>query len=634
MPANKQSKKKWLIALALIAMTATAYWEIAGHGFVSYDDDVYVVSNAHVQRGISWDNVAWAFRTTSAANWHPLTWLSHMLDVQLFGLNPAGHHFTSLLLHITNVVLLFLVLEVMTGALWPSTLVAALFAIHPINVESVAWIAERKNLLSTAFWLLTMWMYVRYASHPGWNKYLAVLASFALALMCKPMVVTLPFALLLLDYWPLDRLRNTAADSPNDKTDNPGKRSREVEATRAYPRRSLSQLAIEKAPLVLLAAVSSVITVRAQQAGGAVGTTEVFPLSVRFENAAVSCADYLLDLVWPFRLAVFYPHPRTALPAWQVGLAALVLLGITAIVVRRALLSRYLPMGWLWYLGTLIPVIGIVQVGLQSRADRYAYVPLIGIFIVIAFYAGERAKGHAAHENRFAIAAACVLIALTIVTRVQASYWRNSITLFQRAVEVTKDNYVAHNNLGELLAQQGNLDEAAAHFADALEINPSFAHARHNMGMILVQRGKLDEAISEFSKAVEMEPTFTDAYNKLGAALASRGKLDEAIVNFSKAIEIDPAYGSAHANLGSVYEQQGKISDAIAAYSRALQFTADTTMAAQTHFKLGRLLARTGKRKEAVRHYTEALRLKPDFTQAQKALNDITANTDQSVPDQ
>lgn len=633
MPRHPHLNNKWFIALALIALTTTVYWEIRDHGFVSYDDDVYVVSNAHVQRGLNWGNVEWAFTTTSAANWHPLTWLSHMLDVQLFGLNPAGHHLTSLSLHVANVVLLFFVLQMMTGALWPSALVAALFAIHPINVESVAWVAERKNLLSTTFWLLTMWAYVRYASQPSWNKYLVVCASFGLALMCKPMVVTLPFALLLLDYWPLDRLKSTFAESANDKADKSNKRGKEVEAKRAYPRRSVSQLMIEKTPLLLLAAASSVITVSAQQTGGAVGTTEVFPLSVRFENAAVSYAHYLLDVIWPFRLAVFYPHPRSSLPVWQVGLAALVLLGITAIVVRRMLRSRYLPLGWLWYLGALIPVIGIVQVGLQSRADRYAYVPLIGIFVVITFYVAEWAKGHATRGNQLAIAAACILIALAIATRVQASYWRNSSTLFQRAVEVTKDNYVAHNNLGELLAQQGNLDEAAAHFAAALEINPSFAHARHNMGMILVQRGKLDEAISEFSKAVEIEPAFTDAYNKLGAALASRGKLDEAIANFSKAIEINPAYGSAHANLGSAYEQQGRTADAIAAYSRAVQFTADTTMAAQTHFKLGRLLAKIGKRKEAIQHYTEAVRLKPDFTQAQKALSDIATEADRSVPD-
>ena len=633
MPANKPSIHKWFITLGLTALTLTAYWEIKDHSFVSYDDDVYVVSNAHVQKGLSWSNVAWAFTSTGAANWHPLTWLSHMLDVQLFGLNPAGHHLTSLMLHIANVVLLFLVLQVMTGALWPSALVAALFAVHPINVESVAWVAERKNLLSTFFWLLTMLAYVRYARRPASSKYCVVLISFALALMSKPMVVTLPFALLLMDCWPLDRLKSTDSVSTSEKADNSKRPRKQVEAKLSYPKRSVRQLVIEKAPLFLLAAVSSVITVRAQQTGGAVGTTEVFPLPVRFENAAVSYAHYLLDIVWPFRLAVFYPHPGAALPVSQVGLSTLVLLGISAIVAMRARRSRYLPAGWLWYLGTLIPVIGLVQVGLQSRADRYAYVPVIGIFVAVVWYVAEIANGRATRERIVTITAACALVALTSITRVQASYWQNSITLFQRAVDVTRNNYVAHNNLGELLAQQGKLDEATTHFAAAIEINPSFAHARHNMGMILVQRGDLDDAISEFSKAIELEPTFADAYNKLGAALASRGKLDEAIANFSKATEINPAYGSAHANLGSAYEQQGRIADAIAAYSRALQFTADTSMVAQTHFKLGRLLAKTGKRKEAIQNFREALRLKPDFTQAQQALNNITADADQVVPE-
>lgn len=631
MLAVKRSNKQWLITFALVVLTATAYWEIKDHTFVSYDDDVYVVSNARVQSGLSWRNAGWAFASASAANWHPLTWLSHMADVQLFGLNPAGHHLTSLLVHVANVLLLFWVLQLMTGALWQSALVAALFAVHPINVESVAWVAERKNLLSTFFWLLTMWAYVRYARQPAWNTYLVVFASFALALMSKPMVVTLPFVLMLLDYWPFDRVK-TATKSADDKADNRRKRGKQVEAARTYPRRSIGQLGMEKAPLLLLAALSSLITVRAQQAGGAVGTTGVFPLSVRFENALVSYIQYLLDLVWPFRLAVFYPHPRAALAAWQVGFSALALLGITAIVVLRVKRSRYLTMGWLWYLGTLIPVIGIVQVGLQSRADRYAYLPLVGIFVAIAWYAGEKAKGRTTLKNGLAIGAGCILIALTIATRVQSGYWQNSITLFQRALAVTDDNYVAHNDLGELLAQQGKLDEAAAQFAAALAINPRFAHARHNMGMMLVQRGKLDEAISEFSKAVEIDPAFADAFNKLGAALANEGRLDEAITNFSKAIEINPAYSSAHANLGSAYEQQGRTADAIAAYFSALQFTADSTMAAQTHFRLGKLFAKTGKRNEAAQHYNEALRLKPDYAQAKQALNQLLDDRDQSLP--
>jgi len=629
MPADRSANKKWLIAFALIALTATAYWEIRDHSFVSYDDDVYVVANAQVQRGLSWQGLGWAFTATSAANWHPLTWLSHMLDVQLFGLNPAGHHIMSLLIHIANVLVLYLLLEAVTGALWPSALVAALFAVHPINVESVAWIAERKNVLSTLFWLLTICAYLRYASRPSTSRYTLVVVSFALALMCKPMVVTLPFVLLLFDYWPLDRFEKST--TKHEDTSPQKKRARHVEMKPPYPARSIRQLLIEKLPLIVLAIFSSVMTVKAQRSGGAVGTTELFPVLIRFENAAVSYALYLLDVVWPLRLAVFYPHPRAALPLWQVVLSILVLIAISSFVALRAR-HAYLTTGWLWYLGTLVPVIGLVQVGLQSRADRYAYVPLIGIFIAVVWLAVNWARNHEIRKKGLTIVASCLVIALTIATRVQASYWQNSVTLFQRAVDVTTDNYVAHNNLGELFAQQGRLDEASMHFTKALEINPSFAHARHNMGMIFVQRGNLDEAISEFQKAIELEPTFADAYNKLGAALANRGRLDEAIASFSKAIEINPAYGSAHANLGSVYEQQGRLPEAIAEYTLAIRSTADTAMAAQTHFKLGRLLAKTGKRKEAVENFKEALRLKPDFAQAQQALNSITQENG-STPD-
>jgi len=622
MLADRSANKKWIIAFALIVLTTTAYWEIREHSFVSYDDDVYVVANAQVQRGLTWQGVGWAFKSTSAANWHPLTWLSHMLDVQLFGLNPAGHHLTSLLIHIANVVLLYLLLEAVTGALWPSAIVAALFAVHPINVESVAWIAERKNVLSTLFWLLTICAYVRYASRPATSRYILVVISFALALMCKPMVVTLPFVLLLFDYWPLNRLRKSS-----NKDEEPiitTKRAREVESKPCCPARTIRQLVIEKVPLIVLAIVSSVMTVKAQRSGGAVGTTEVFPVLIRFENAAVSYARYLLDVVWPLRLAVFYPHPRAALPLWQVVTSILVLIAISSFVVLRARRYAYLTTGWLWYLGTLVPVIGLVQVGLQSRADRYAYVPLIGIFIAIVWLAEHWSRDHGIRKKSLTVVAVSILIALAIATRVQAGYWRNSVTLFQRAVDVTSNNYVAHNNLGELLAQQGRLDEAAMHFTKALDINPSFAHARHNMGMIFVQRGNLDEAIPEFQQAIELEPAFADAYNKLGAALASRGRLDEAIENFSKAIEVNPTYSSAHANLGSAYEQQGRLIEAITEYALAIQSTADTTMAAQTHFKLGRLLAKTGKRKEAAENFKEALRLKPDFAQAQQALNNIT----------
>jgi tetratricopeptide (TPR) repeat protein len=308
------------------------------------------------------------------------------------------------------------------------------------------------------------------------------------------------------------------------------------------------------------------------------------------------------------------------------------LAGISALAIALAKRSRYLPVGWFWYLGTLIPVIGIVQVGLQSRADRYAYIPLIGIFVLAVWSAFDWAKGRRLRVTLLAVSSAAVLTALTVTTRIQSSYWQNGITVFQHALSVTEKNYVADNNLGELFAQQGRLDEAAEHFASALEINPRFAQARHNMGMMLVQRGKLDEAIDEFSKAVEIDPKFADAYNKLGAALAGKGRLDEAAANFSKALDVDPTYAPAHANLGSLYEQQGKIDEAVASYTNALKSMADKTMSAQTHLRLGKLLIRIGKRGEAQEHYREALRLKPDYTQAQQALNKLIADMDQSAP--
>lgn len=615
MQAEKRSGKKRIIVLALIALTLIAYWGVKDNGFVSYDDETYVVGNAQVRGGLV--NAPWALTATSAANWHPLTWLSHMLDWQLFGANPAGHHVVSLLIHASSVVVLFWMLHLMTGAVWRSALAAALFAVHPINVESVAWIAERKNVLSTLFWLLTICAYVWYARKPGWRRYSVVVVSFVAGLLSKPMLVTLPFALMLLDYWPLGRIDRWQAAPVAAKKQ---KKRIKTDDARIFQITSLRNAIIEKVPLLLLCVASSVITLKAQQAGGAVGSTETFPLVVRFQNAIVSYARYLLDMVWPFQLGVFYPHPRAALPAWQLALAAIVLLAVTALSFRFAKRFRYAPVGWLWYLGTLVPVIGIVQVGLQSRADRYAYIPLIGIFTAIAWLSNDWAGGRPLRERNLAVAAALVLIALTIGTRYQASTWRNSATLFERAIAVTSNNYVAHNNLGELLARQGKLDEATTQFQASLDANPDFSQARQNMGMILIKQGKPQEAIAEFTMAVESNPRSVDAYNKLGAALASVGRIDEAVDKFSRALEIDPGYGSARANLGSAYEQLGRTDEAIAAYTIALQSISDTTMSAQTHFKLGQLLTKNGRTDEAIEHLRESLRLKPDYAPAQQAL--------------
>ena len=612
----------------LAAFTLALYLQVTTHEFVSYDDDVYVTANAQIQTGLNAGNVAWAFTSTSAANWHPITWLSHMLDCQLYGLKPSGHHFTNLLIHLSNVLLLFWVLKVMTGAIWRSALVAAFFAVHPLNVESVAWIAERKNLLSTLFWILTIWAYVWYARKPELKRYLATLGLFALGLMSKPMVVTLPFVLLLLDCWPLERLTSQprtsdAETAPAKKGKRQARKAKQVELAPSYPPETAGRLILEKAPLFVLAAAGSIVTVIAQKKAGAVGAVEAFPIGVRLTNAVVSYAGYLGQAIWPSGLSVLYPHPKGTLPVWEIGVSALALLSLTALAVWQARRYRWAAVGWLWYLGTLVPVIGLVQVGLQARADRYAYVPLIGVFIAIVWAGARYANNVTSRRNWLIGLIVGMLACFALAANFQLHYWRNSLALFQHAIEVTENNFVAHNNLGELLAGTGRLDEAESHFNKALEINPRFDQALHNSGMMLVQQHKPQEAIEQFTKAVEINPTFLEAHNKLGAALAETGRLDEAAAALSRALEIKPGYPSAHANMALVLERQGKLDEAVTHYSEALRFMANSAISAQTHYRLGNLLAKKGDKAQATLHYREALRLKPDYTQAQQALESI-----------
>jgi protein O-mannosyl-transferase len=620
---TKLNKKRWLIISALCVLTLIGYWQVKDHSFVNYDDDVYVTNNPQIQSGLHRSNLVWAFQSLYAANWHPLTWLSHMLDYQFYGLNPSGHHLTNLFIHLVSVGLLFWVLHFMTRALWRSALVAALFAIHPLNVESVAWIAERKNVLSTLFWMLTIWAYAWYASHPGWKRYVLVVVAFILGLMSKPMLVTLPFVLLLLDYWPLGRFIKQAdlaapANEKSRRSKNPDKHAKPSFSTRnAWP------LILEKAPLLLLSAAASVVTVIAQREGRAVASMQSFPLGIRLENAVASYADYLYQTLWPSGLGVFYLHPMTWLPVWQIALAGVVLLGITALAIWGAKRFPYLGVGWLWYVGTLVPVIGLVQVGLQSRADRYAYVPLIGIFILLAWGINEIAQKFYPRKNWLAGAAAIVLLVLLLLTRQQVSYWRDSATLFGRAVEVTENNYIAENNLGEAFALQGKFEEAKKQFSASLEINPDYASAQNNLGMTLVREGKLDEAIAHLSKAVELNPQFYEAYNRLGAVLLQKERFGEAAEKINQALAINPTFSSAYANLGILFEKQGKLDDALEAYGKALQFSLINSLSAQMHYKIGFLLEKKGEAQKAVPHYREALRLKPDYSQAQQSLTQL-----------
>ncbi|HLG17627.1 MAG TPA: tetratricopeptide repeat protein [Blastocatellia bacterium] len=607
------ARKRLIVGIALVAATFVTYEKTRNHGFVSYDDATYVTGNARVQSGLSLENVAWAFSATEASNWHPLTWISHMLDCQLHGLNAPGHLLTNILLHAASAVLLFLCLHAMTGALWRSGIVAALFALHPLNVESVAWVAERKNVLSMLLMLATLLAYIRYARKPEWKRYLLVPPLFALGLMAKPMLVTLPFALLLLDYWPLGRLKTSDDVQAAEKSPRSRKGGAPRDSRRSFPAFSISRLAIEKAPLLALSAASSAITVIAQSRSGAVGSAEAFPAPARLANAAVAYVAYLRKSAWPSDLAVFYPHPLAGIPVWQVVLCVMLLAGFTLFAVFAAKRARYVIVGWLWYLGTLVPVIGLVQVGLQSMADRYAYVPLIGIFIAVVWGIAAAARSRKVSATVTAVGAAAVLLALSLVTRAQLDYWTNSAALFERALSVTEQNYIAHNNLGEELARQGRPGEAADHFAKAIEIKPDFPFAHVNLGMALVTQGNLDAAIERFDAALEIDPSLFEAHSRRGAALASRGKLTEAISSFSKALEINPGFAPALANLGFALDRADRPDEAIDTLNRALQLRMPDELAARVHYALGRLLSTKGATAEASSHYREAVRLKPDL---------------------
>jgi Flp pilus assembly protein TadD len=552
-----------MICLFLIVATIAVYWQVANHDFLNYDDREYVTGNYHVQAGLTWEGIIWAFTTFHATNWHPLAWLSHMLDCQIYGLNAGGHHLTNLLIHVVNALLLFVLLKRMTGALWRSAFVAALFALHPLHVESVAWVAERKDVLSTFFWITTTWAYVHYVEHPRFGTYLLVLVSFALGLMAKPMLVTLPFVLLLLDYWPLQRYQFGHSEANPRKSIN-----------NSHQRLIPLHLIREKVPFFVLAAASSVVTFLAQQSGGAVTPLDKLALSVRMANALVSYVSYMGKMIWPIRLAVIYPHPGT-LPIWQAAAAGLLLVCISVFVIRTARRSPYLAVGWLWYLGTLVPVIGVVQVGKQCMADRYTYVPLIGLFVIIAWGIADVAKRWSYQRLVLAISTGVVLLALMVCTWFQVTHWRDSISLFTHTLDVTGENYEAHNNLGVARGEQGRFKEAVGHFSKALQIMPNYAVTHNNIGSVLARRGNLEEAIGHFSKALQLDPRLAEAHICMGVALSRQGSVNGAIDHFSRALEIRPDNVELRNNLGVALARQGRLDEAIDHFSRALRVKPD-----------------------------------------------------------
>jgi protein O-mannosyl-transferase len=705
-PWREKLARPGFLCLLLAVATLAVFLPVGWHGYVNYDDSDYVTANKHVQSGLSWENVVWAFKTGHASNWHPLTWISHMLDLQLFGDKPGAQHLVSVGFHIANTLLLFLLLLRMTGALWRSFMVAALFALHPLHVESVAWVSERKDVLSMLLFLLTLGAYVRcvecssqiaecrvqqpeagatrqtlgttdpaphFTFHVSRSTpalfsalwYVLALLCFALGLMSKPMLVTLPFVLLLLDFWPLQRFQLTTKNSRL---------------------RTLISLCLEKLPFFLLVAASSVVTFIVQRKGGAVSTA--LSLGARVANALVAYVRYIRKMFWPSDLSVLYPHPGHW-PAWQVAGAAALLLAIGVGVIFSARRRPYLAMGWLWFCGTLVPVIGLVQVGVQSMADRYTYLPLIGLFIVLVWGFAEWMPNRPWRTQVLTAGSLSVLAACTLLTARQIRIWRNSEALFGHAVQVTRGNYLAYNNLGFYLYNLGRTAEAMEDYRQALKINPSYEDALNNLGYALAGQkkhleaiplyeaalrvrpnhvevhnnlgnalseiGKIDEAIKHYLIVLQQQPDHADAHNNLGIALAMQGKLDEAAPHFLAAIRSNPKYASAHSNIGNAFAVQHKLEEAIREYREALRLKPEDAQAhnnlgnalmeqgraeeaighyrealrlnadnPEAHFNLGIALLRQGKRVEAVSHFTEALRLKPDYAEARKQLNSLT----------
>ncbi len=601
------TNRRWTAPICLLLLVAilAVYGPLISSDFVNYDDDLYVTENDQVRLGLTWRNLGWSFRTFWSANWHPLTWLSHMADVELYGLNAGGHHLTNIIFHIANTLLLFLLLGRMSNAFWRSAFVATLFALHPLHVESVAWVAERKDVLSTFFGLLALISYLRYTRRRSRSAYGLALLCFMLALMAKPMLVTLPFVLLLLDCWPLGRLDFS-------------------KGFRLQPAGGVSGiyfLVLEKLPFFMLTAASCMVTYYAQQSGGAMMPSELYPLGLRISNAIVVYVGYIGKMLWPARLAVFYPLPES-FAFWQVGIAAVLMLSGSLAVVAQIRQRPYLAVGWFWYVGTLVPVIGLVQVGGQAMADRYTYIPLIGLFIMLVWGAAEIFERRQV-KHLFAVLATVVfMLVLSAAARMQVGHWADSMTLFSHSLKVTRQNALAHNNLAEVLTERGRYDEALKHIRAALDLRPKNASVYNNLGYILLLQENRAEAIYNFKVALKLFPEYTKAHYNLATTSMMSGKLDAAVSHYQAALELDPDRQDILNDLANALFEQGRVTEALAYYSKALRLNSRDP---ELHNNVGVALIYKGRSKEAVKHFRLALRLNPDFTDARenlrKALN-------------
>jgi len=545
MAKKPEAKKIILVALLLSALVLASYRGVQENEFLNYDDPTYVTENRHVKDGLTWEGVGWAFTASYAGNWHPLTWLSLMLDHDLFGMNAARFHRTSVILHGVAALVLFGALFRMTGDLWCSGLVAGLFGLHPLHVESVAWAAERKDVLSGLFWMLGLWGYARYAERPGLRRYWPVVLFFVMGLLSKPMVVTFPFALLLLDYWPLQRLEGDFS-------------------------RKIGPLLYEKIPLMVLSAVGSTITFLVQKDGEAVASLQHLSLADRLGNAAVSCAGYLVKMVWPFNLAVFYPHPVTW-PVWDVLAAVLLVLLTTVFVLLQSRRRPYLLTGWFWYLGTLVPVIGLVQVGAQAMADRYTYLPLIGIFLMVAWGLRELPVKRSVFPLVWGSIAGCVLAILAVLTQIQVGYWRDSSVLFRRALEATDHNYQAHNHLGRALAAVSRYEDAADQYREAIRISPNYIDAYKNLGRARMEQGRFEEAMIAYERALEIRPGDGNVHFHRGDLFSRTKRWGEAITDYRVALKTKPYDPDLHNSLGVAWLHRGMPSEAADEYRLAMK---------------------------------------------------------------
>ena len=602
MPKFAKKSLTAFIYFVLAASTLLVFWQVRNFDFTNYDDNLYVSENPHVLGGLTYDGIIWAFTTGHTGYWHPLAWLSLMFDCQLFGPDPGRIHLVNLFLHIANTLLLFALLKKMTGSLWPSAFVAAAFALHPMHVESVAWIAERKDVLSTLFWLLTLAAYAGYVKRPSIFRYLISLMLFAIGLMAKPMLVTLPFVLLLFDYWPLDRFAATrTVKTAGGKSRKPAP----IHDGRAI----LYRIIIEKIPFFVLAAVSSVITFIVQKVSGAVININALPLQDRVANAIVSYMRYIGKMVWPQNLAVFYPFDIGNFTYLQITLCAILLLVISIFVIGFGRKQKYLLVGWFWFIGTLIPVIGLVQVGAQALANRYTYISYIGLFIMIAWGLPELLSKWPQRKIALGLSMVIVLTILGICAHQQVSYWNNGTSLFTHVIKVTQDNYFAHYGLGISYKNLGCHQDAIESYKQAIRINPDYDEAYNDLGISYFILGRYQDAIEAYKQAIRINPDLAKAYNNLGNACLFLERYQDAIESYKQAIGIKPDLAEAYYNLGAAYLKLGRYQNAIEAYKQAIRIKPDL---AEAHYNLGKALVAQGQIYEALDQLRQAIRLRPD----------------------